>query len=59
MLDYSGIRLLISAKKVIGLEWKVYDNDDLSSGLHPFSIDYVSIEEAEQQSHANHISDMI
>jgi len=49
-LDYSRIRFLLSAvvaKKVVGLEWKVYNNDDLSSGLHPFSIGYVSIEEAE------------
>ena len=38
----------------------MYNDDDLSSGLHPFSIGYVSIEEAEQQNRANdHISDMI
>jgi hypothetical protein len=30
------------AKKVAGLEWKVYDDDDLSSGLHPFSVGYVN-----------------
>ena len=63
MLAFSRIRLLISAavaKKVVGLEWKVYDDDDLSSGLvHPFSVGYISIEEVEKQSHVNHISDMI
>jgi hypothetical protein len=44
---------------VVGLEWKVYDDDDIASELHPFSVGYVSIEETEQQSRANHISDMI
>ena len=30
-------------KKVVGLEWKVYDDDDLSSGLHSsFSVGYMS-----------------
>ena len=61
-LQYSGMRLLISAvtaKKVVSLDWKVYDDDDLSSGLHPFSVGYVSVEEANQQSRANHISDMM
>ena len=60
-LQYSGTRLLISAgtaKTVASLDWKVYD-DDLSSGLQPFSVGYVSIEEANQQSRANHISDMM
>jgi len=56
------MRLLISAvtaKKVVSLDRKVYDDDDLSSGLHPFSVGYVSVEEANQQSRANHISNMI
>jgi hypothetical protein len=62
MLQYSGMRLLVSAvtaKKVVSLDWKVYDDDDLSSGLHPFSVGYVSVEEANQQSRTNHISDMM
>ena len=48
-----------AAKKMVSLDWKVYDDNDLSSGLHPFSVGYVSVEEANQQSHANHISDMM
>jgi hypothetical protein len=38
-LGYRGVRMEITtsvAKKVVGLEWKVYDDDDLASGLHPF-----------------------
>jgi hypothetical protein len=37
------------AKKVVGLEWKVYDDNNLSSGLHPFLVGYVSVKDAEQQ----------
>jgi hypothetical protein len=46
-------------KKIVGLEWKVYDDDDLSSGLHPFSVRYVTVEEAEQQRMSNRASDMM
>jgi hypothetical protein len=62
MLQYSSMRLLISAvtaKKVVSLDWKVYDDDDLSSVLRPFSVGYVSVEEANQQSRADYISDMM
>jgi hypothetical protein len=61
-LGYRGVRMEIItsvAKKVVGLEWKVYDDDDLSSGLHPFSVGYVSVQEAEQQRMANRASDMM
>jgi hypothetical protein len=61
-LQYSRMRLLtsaVTANKVVSLDWKVYDDDDLSSGLHPFSVGYVSVEEANQQSRANHSSDMM
>ena len=61
-LQYSSMGLLIfavTAKKVVSLDWKVYDDDDLSSMLHPFSVGYISVEEANQQSRADHISDMM
>jgi hypothetical protein len=37
------------SKKVVGLEWVMHVVDDLSTGLHPFTVGYVTAEQAEAQ----------
>jgi hypothetical protein len=47
------------AKKIVGLEWVMHVADDLSTGLHPFTVGYVTAEDAEAQRQRNRESDML
>lgn len=47
------------SKRIINLEWATALTDDLSTGLHPFAIGYVTAEEAEIQREQNREADML
>jgi hypothetical protein len=47
------------AKKIVGLEWIMHVAKDLSTGLHPFNVGFVTKEEAEAQHQRNRKSDML
>jgi hypothetical protein len=47
------------SKKVVGLEWVMHVADDLSTGLHPFTVGYVTAEQAKAQRQRNRESDML
>jgi hypothetical protein len=47
------------AKKIVGLEWIMHVAKDLSTGLHPFNVSYVTKEEAKEQHQQNCESKML
>jgi hypothetical protein len=51
-LDYKNLNLQVTlavSKRIIGLEWIMFTDDDLGSGLHPFTVGYITPEQAEDQ----------
>ncbi len=61
-LGYQNLNLQITlavSKRIIGLEWVMFTDDDLGSGLHPFTVGYISPEQAEDQRKQNRMTDLI
>jgi hypothetical protein len=51
-LDFQNLNLqmtLVVAKCIIGLEWIIFTEDNLGSGLHPFMVGYISPGQAKDQ----------
>jgi hypothetical protein len=61
-LEYKNLNLQVTlavSKRIFGLEWILFTNDDLGSGLHPFTVGYITPEQAEDQRKRNRMTDLI